>query len=257
MTLPASPPAQSAPHYTVRPGDSGWFVYAVQVAYAELGYTVAADGTYGSQTTAAAKAFQAQKALYPDGVTGPVTQSRMVAALGSVVEANRSWLAVGYVRGITQTETSGIITVVNWSIPGGVDCGAVQRRVLGPPFDAAALRNAFDTRLQLTRIAEEWQTRRNAFLQLAWAHDNYERAGRCAALAHNWPDGAEQMAKNGTVDNPRQKATWIPRDENGISLVHFPDGTLVDTRGQWCEFYVGFAERHGPGMVGRYVTDWR
>src|SRR4051794_16698853 len=96
LMLPLTPPAKSV--FSVRPGDAGWFVYAIQVSLGELGYTVAADGDFGQQTVAAVKAFQAQRQLYPDGVAGPVTQSRIVNTLAELVESQRNSLARGYLR---------------------------------------------------------------------------------------------------------------------------------------------------------------
>lgn len=256
MTLPPAPPEDSA--YSVGPGDFGWYVYAIQVAMNELGSSLTADGNFGASTAKAVTAFQAKYGLYQDAVAGPVTQPKIVAVLGAAVEAKHDWLARGYVRGISRAEASGMISAVNWSVEGGVDCGPVQRRVLGPPYAPNDLKQAFDVAASLERIAADWRVRRDLFLTTAyaWSDGDHERSGRCAALAHNWPAGAYGMAKNGAVPGARTKASWIPRDENGVSLVHFPDGALVDTQGQWATFYA-LGGAHGEGIVSRYVTDWR
>ena len=254
MTLPSSPPTASL--RSIRAGERGWFAFAIQTALIQTGHEIEADGAYGPLTTAAVSAFQASNQLFADGICGPVTQAKLVDRIATKVESGRPGLALGLLRGVCQLEASGLISVVNWTVPGGVDCGCVQRRVQGPLFDLELLRAAFDTRAQLVLTAANWETRRNRYLSMAWAKDNRERAGRAAALAHNWPAGAEAIATNGIVNSPDVALTWVPRDAQGRSLVRFPDGVRVETRQEWAEFYA-MGGSHGEGLVSRYVTDWR
>jgi FlaG/FlaF family flagellin (archaellin) len=76
-TEPAS--TEPAP-VTVRKGDGGEAVRAVQQALADLGYDVAVDGNFGEQTAAAVVAFQTASGLDPDGVVGPATYAALAQA---------------------------------------------------------------------------------------------------------------------------------------------------------------------------------
>jgi len=70
---------------TLRPGDSGASVLALQQTLASLGFDPgAADGKYGTATTGAVTAFQKAKGLTEDGVAGPTTIAAInTAAAGS------------------------------------------------------------------------------------------------------------------------------------------------------------------------------
>ena len=66
------------PRATVRRGDNGPDVVALQQGLIAAGYSVTADGDFGPGTDAAVKQFQASKDLTADGIVGPATW----AALG-------------------------------------------------------------------------------------------------------------------------------------------------------------------------------
>ena len=66
------------PRGTVRQGDSGPDVVALQQGLIAAGYSIAADGAFGPGTAAALQQFQAAKGLTADGIAGPATW----AALG-------------------------------------------------------------------------------------------------------------------------------------------------------------------------------
>ena len=62
------------PTTTLKPGDSGPQVKALQRELASLGYSVGAiDGHYGKATTKAVTAFQRSHHLTADGIVGPAT----------------------------------------------------------------------------------------------------------------------------------------------------------------------------------------
>lgn len=68
------PAATGAPARTLRQNDKGSDVSALQARLKELGYyTSLVDGSFGSGTTAAVKAFQARNGLTADGVAGSAT----------------------------------------------------------------------------------------------------------------------------------------------------------------------------------------
>jgi len=79
-------PAQQlpAPTSTLKPGDKGTQVAALQRALASLGFTSGkADGQYGPATTSAVKRFQTSAGLTADGILGSAT----LRALGSALHA--------------------------------------------------------------------------------------------------------------------------------------------------------------------------
>lgn len=65
------------------PGKSGAAVKTLQLGLSKLGYTLAADGIYGPQTTSAVKDFQKDQGLTVDGIAGPKTQSALQKALAA------------------------------------------------------------------------------------------------------------------------------------------------------------------------------
>jgi peptidoglycan hydrolase-like protein with peptidoglycan-binding domain len=72
------------PGYTMRPGDRGDAVKALQERLTLLGlYKGAQDGSYGDGTRLAVVAFQRDKRLAADGVAGPETQAALSLASGT------------------------------------------------------------------------------------------------------------------------------------------------------------------------------
>jgi hypothetical protein len=69
---------------TLRAGESGDGVLAVQQALVRLGYdTGGTDGDFGPATQAAVVAFQTSEGLTADGVVGPETLAALAAALAT------------------------------------------------------------------------------------------------------------------------------------------------------------------------------
>jgi len=72
----------SPPTTTLKPGDKGAQVRALQRALAHLGYPVGkVDGIYGAATKSAVARFQSAAKLKADGICGPVTLAALVRAL--------------------------------------------------------------------------------------------------------------------------------------------------------------------------------
>jgi hypothetical protein len=83
-TTQAAGPTVTAPTTTLKPGDTGAQVKALQRALAALGYTVGkVDGDYGTSTETAVGQFQTAQKLTPDGVFGPATRAALIKALKS------------------------------------------------------------------------------------------------------------------------------------------------------------------------------
>jgi peptidoglycan hydrolase-like protein with peptidoglycan-binding domain len=65
---------------TLRPGDRGESVMALQRCLNSQGAQLVVDGSYGPQTQAAVRDFQREAGIVADGVFGPATREQ----LGSV-----------------------------------------------------------------------------------------------------------------------------------------------------------------------------
>lgn len=236
--------------YVLREGDAGWPVFALQGALSGLRWPTAADGDFGSATASSVRGYQREKGLVADGVAGPVTQARIVRDVDAKVHDLRPSLPEGLMRGFAEAEGGNLLGAVNWSVAGGVDCGIVQIRVYGPPYDRKALEVAYSPRRVMLAAANDFLDRYRRFRTFPHAElRGREYALRCAALAHNWPYAAEQLARYGRIPNPGGAAGWVPPS------VRFPDGTPVRTRLEWCQFYA-MGGPHGEGTVTKYVTSW-
>ena len=63
---------------TLRPGDEGEDVRAIQEVLVKKGAPITADGRYGQGTAAAVRDFQQKNGLIVDGEIGPETRKRLV-----------------------------------------------------------------------------------------------------------------------------------------------------------------------------------
>lgn len=72
---PQTPPA--APLPILRKGDKGQHVRTLQLALIREGFTIKADGDFGSNTELAVKGYQAAVGLKVDGVAGPNTYRKL------------------------------------------------------------------------------------------------------------------------------------------------------------------------------------
>jgi len=80
-TTQATGPTVLAPTTTLKPGDTGAQVKALQRALAQLGYTVGTvDGDYGTTTKTAVEQFQTASNLTADGLFGPATRTALIKA---------------------------------------------------------------------------------------------------------------------------------------------------------------------------------
>lgn len=82
-TAGSTPSVTVLPTTTLKPGDSGAQVRALQRALKSLGYPVGAvDGQYGPSTKTAVAAFQHASGLAADGVFGPNTLNALIRRAG-------------------------------------------------------------------------------------------------------------------------------------------------------------------------------
>lgn len=110
-----------------RKGDQGEDIIQIQNRLNDLGYSVVADGDYGSATATAVRNFQADRGLESDGIVGPATYREM---LGRDIPVSRSG-STSMVRGIVQTAYQYIGTPYSFggTTPGGFDCSGFVRYV--------------------------------------------------------------------------------------------------------------------------------
>lgn len=237
MTLPANPPRYDtwadmlAP---IREGEApGWRTFALQRALITLGYghrVGAADGAFGPKTAGGLRAYQRKRGLHPDGIAGPATQAALLADIGHVVSTKRPGIPDGLLAGFANFEGVNILAATNWYTPPGgtpgVDCGPVQWRQTGPPFDAAGLRHAFNAYRSFQWASELLARRARAYRKENPSLSN-RRSIELAVLAHNWPVGAESIVKTGHTPNPSAAAVWTTKPGGG----HY-------TQAQWADVYV-------------------
>jgi hypothetical protein len=257
MALPSTPPRGLV--YSVSLGDTGWPVYAAQCALDSIRFAtketwpnLTPDGDFGQFTDEAARAFQLKYGLTVDGKLGPASARKLVELLDHRVHTLLPAVPDGLIRGMAEGEGGDILAAVNWSIPGGVDCGIMQYRVYGPPYDLEAMRSAFNPVQAMLRAGTDFLARTEAFTAYAAVRNHakpQEFAKRLAVLAHNWPAGALDLAKDGLLSRPNDLATWVP------SGAKFPDGTAVKTRLQWAQFYA-LGGIHGEAVIAKYVKEW-
>lgn len=72
-----------------RKGSSGEMVRQIQTALRSAGYGVVPDGKFGPITEEAVIAYQRENGLLPDGIAGPATITKLLAAKFSIKKARR------------------------------------------------------------------------------------------------------------------------------------------------------------------------
>jgi peptidoglycan hydrolase-like protein with peptidoglycan-binding domain len=250
MSIFTSPPRTTK--HSFRRGDVHLGVWALQrflnVVYAGKMPFLAEDGVFGRDTDTAVKKYQADVGAYPDGVVGPITQSRIVRSCVVRAPSGPS-LPVGLVEGIIDGESSRLIAAVNANGTGGIDLGLTQRRVYGPPFDTAKVKAAMNP---LSNVAYSVMN-----VDKTGVYDRYkvyssrlgtgEYAWRVATLAHNWPWAATELSYGRRL-SATKLATWAQRPDG--SWPKFADGAPVKTYADWARFYAigSHAHRH-RGLV--------
>jgi len=252
MSLP-SEPNKTTPS-SLKKGDEGWPVYGLQTGLDAVGYSLAFDGDFGPATDKAVRAFQTNYFLVTDGIAGVNTQARLIALLDTRTHNRHDGLPDGLLRGFAESESGNKLGAVNWNVKGGVDCGAVQIRCYGPPYDMDVMRKAYNPGASLEVLANRFLLDPQYGVLALRRHAHAKRASvefveRITALAWNWPAAAIQYADFGKLISPNKDATWAVIEGKRVK---FPDGQPVMTYQDWAEFYA-LGGKHGEGKVTRYV----
>jgi putative peptidoglycan binding protein len=265
VTLPLTPNKVSPS--SIKLGDSGWPVYALQRALSAHGKAVNADGDFGPLTDAKVKELQRRLRLTVDGIAGPKTQEAICVELCDDIAIQG--LPPGLPRSLVEGESGYYLGAVNWNVSGGVDCCVVQRRVIGPPFSPTILRDAYDPAAAIIWALKSLDARAEEFFDdpgVRQRSDRLEYSIRLALLAHNWPWAASELAAGHALSTTKE-ADWARiRDRNGNLIpdpehpgqfkhVLFSDGARVWSYRDWAEFYA-LGGRHGEARMTKYVKRW-
>lgn len=247
MTLPRSP-NRTTPA-SIRDGDEGWPVYALQRALCAHGKAIASDGDFGPNTKSKVKDAQRRLGLTADGIAGPKTQTALCVELADDLSIHG--LPSGLARSLMEGESGYFLGAVNWSVAGGVDVSVMQRRVFGPPYSPTILMDAYDPMGAIRWSLNLLDRRAQDFYDSPGVRrrsDRLEYSIRLALLAHNWPWAAGELAA-GRALSTTKPATWVPKG------LKFPDGGSVISYSDWAQFYA-LGGRHGEARMTKYVKRW-
>lgn len=216
-------------------GSIGWPVYSIQAGLVARGFNLVADGIFGYQTKRKVMTFQENNGLLADGIVGPATKRALVEKVAVLVDEERPNLPNGLLRQMARAEGGDNTAAINEYDPPtglhGTDCGIMQIRCYEPYTDAA-LKQAFDPYAAMEEAANRFESAKNRYYtNYNWTRNNRVRSERCALMSHNWPVGANDIASDGNLSNPSGEAAWVPA---GVKML---DGTVVNTRQEWCDFY--------------------
>lgn len=258
--LPLYPPTYSesiAPlKYVEGNPMTGWPVYAIQSGLKARGFDIVVDGIFGESTLNIVKRFQANNfaASQVDGIVGPATKSVLCSKVALLIDKAMPDLPDNLIDSLCTGEGGRNPSAINTSVPGGVDCGAMQIRCYiqsDGNYLLSQLTLAFDPYKSMIEAGARYLEQFNKFYNYGWypwSKGNKLRAQRCALLAHNWPVGGGDIAFDGKITNPDSIASWVPFDPANNVYVKMIDGTVVRTRAQWCEFYADTSfEAYGAG----------
>jgi hypothetical protein len=237
----------------IREGDHGIGVFAVQRVCNRFKITCAEDLDFGPATTKAVRQLQARFKLTADGVVGPHTQAALATRLCNQHE-DAHGLPKDLLASLIAYESGGMLTAVNWSVPGGVDCGIIQRRVYQDTYhDDAIVKRAFDAPYQVNLTGGSISDLFLIFLARPGVKKSRELAWRLAVLNHNYPLLADKISRVGVKNLTSYYTTpqsWVLSFE-----IKFPDGTPVSSPLDWgARYALGNSAHREPGQAVRSVS---
>lgn len=112
-TTQPEPAAPAEPRATLRPGDRGDDVRAMQQRLADLGYWLGSpDGTWGHLTTQAVYALQKAAGLQRDGVAGPATRTALANGIRPQARDGRNGVEIDLARQLLLVVRDGQVTLI-------------------------------------------------------------------------------------------------------------------------------------------------
>ena len=243
--------------WTIQKGLKGWPVFALQRALNEAdpkGVQLVEDFDFGPVTESGVKRFQSSAVLTQDGKAGPKTQEAIIQINIAVVDELKQ-VPAGMLRSICLGESGNYIAAVAWGSPGGVDVGAVQRRVYESQFNnQEVIKAAFDTGYQLGFVADTLAYLFGVFRARPKVSSD-SLAWRLAVLNHNYPVLADRVSRYGIAG----LSSYFTSPQSWVTNINakFPDGTPIRTPLQWGQKYSLGNSAHGePGTMVRFVKTW-
>lgn len=237
--------------WTLKRKDKGVVVYGLQAGMNSVGFALVKDGAFGVQTEQAVKNYQASAGLKVDGVFGPASSAALAESLTQKVGDGAT--PSGLLKNIVTGESGALLGAINATVPGGIDCGYCQRRVLTEDFGSDAIvQNAFDGERQM-RLLRDTLVGRHAVYYNQPGAKTHERAWRLATLYHNYPYAAAEYAAGRWPSTQSLKpAAWVQ-----AVGAKFPDGQPIQTPHEWCCHYaLGDPAHNEPGFMCKNVTSW-
>jgi peptidoglycan hydrolase-like protein with peptidoglycan-binding domain len=223
--------------YTLKKPFGGSDVWALQMNLNLLGESLDEDGIFMNLTDAAVKHYQGKRSLTVDGIAGPVTQRRM--CLDLLQKFASSKLPSGLLRGVIEGESGYSVGCVNSDVPGGLDCGWTQDRVLDEEFSTARFRKAFRAADSFPALADALDAAARSYYGKTGCR-TARQAWWLATLSWNWPAAAQHYAE-GTVDTWKYQAVYLPQlgiSDGGTIAARLANGTQIrvysmNTPAQW------------------------
>lgn len=249
--------------YTLKTGDQGVVVWAFQRTCNKLGLPTTESGVFDNTTTlASARGLQAKLHVEVDGLFGPASQRALAEFLVGRVERQENLIDKILLSKVLY-ESGGYLGAVNYSAPGGVDCGLTQRRVYELEYHTPdRIKEAFDAMYQLDLSAKALKVKYSEFMARRVIRKR-ETGMRVAILNHNYPALAEAISWSGFKSLSRYWTTeqlWTlqvdPKTGRRYHLT-FPDGHKIKTPLEWGQRYaLGNAAHNEPGQAVKLVESW-
>lgn len=240
--------------WSLREGDQNTAVWSLQRALNKLGIPCAEDGDFGPKAKTAAEALQKKLAVKVDGVVGGGTQQALAGFFCDRQE-RASGLPENLQLSLVLHESGGTLGAVNWSVPGGVDCGMTQQRLYEADYNNdTAIKRVFDAAYQVAYAASNIRELHDIFLARPGIFTS-QGAYRVAVLNHNYPALADAISRYSLKNLPgyyTSQQTWVKN-----AGIKFPDGKAIQTPLEWGQRYsLGNKDHDEPGQAVKLVTSW-
>lgn len=230
--------------YAVGKGMSGADVWGCQLNVIAAGQKITADGIYGSQTEKAVKAFQGHRKISPaDGVCGPVTMRELCLVL-SRAPADSQRLPDGLLKGLMANESGFIIPAYSrHPSDTGFDLGPYQQSFPPGRSNEQSYAAAYNAKTMADLAARNMRQLKDRYRQAPHVATD-EWAWQLAALSHNWPMAAQNLANIGSIyQNPST-------DNEPQAWIQVASGGALSTPRQWVEHYIAkaclYVQSYGP-----------